>query len=321
MAEPQDARVPGVSGSPPASPTPQMEPPFELIRDGLQKGKVIPFIGSGASLVGRPMGEEWKSPQCGFLPKASELADYLDRRSGFPSLEPVELTRVAQYFDGVAGRGGLDDELHSVFGQRYAPSPLHYYLTTFERLLIITTNYDELIETAFKERGRPFHVVVYKTGSPTFLFWKHGCKEPQEVVANEFDLVLDEAAVIFKMHGAVDPHDSQRDSYVITEDDYVEFLARMADKTAIPAVFTEPIRKRHFLFLGYGLRDWNLRVILHKIWKDYTRRYASWAIQHQAQPLERVFWSRRDLTIYEMTIDDFLSKLQQPAESYGITAR
>ena len=88
-----------------------------------------------------------------FLPKASELADYLDRRSGFPSLEPVELTRVAQYFDGVAGRGGLDDELHSVFGQRFTPSALHYYLTTFEKLLIITTNYDELIETAFRETG------------------------------------------------------------------------------------------------------------------------------------------------------------------------
>ena len=142
-------------------------------------------------------------------------------------------------------------------GNALHPLPLHYYLTTFEKLLIITTNYDELIETAFRERGRPFHVVVYKTGSPTFLFWKHGCQEPEEVVANEFDLAMNEATVIFKMHGAVDPQIPERDSYVITEDDYVEFLARMADKTAIPAVFSEPIKRRHFLFLGYGLRDSN----------------------------------------------------------------
>ena len=97
---------------------------------------------------------------------------------------------------------------------------------------------------------------------------------------------------------------------MITEDDYVEFLARMTNKTAIPACFAEPFRRRHFLFLGYGLRDWNLRVILYQVWKEWPRRrYAAWAIQHQAKELEREFWSRRQLTIYELTIDEFLDRL------------
>jgi hypothetical protein len=288
-----------------------LEPPFGLIRDGLKKGRVIPFIGSGASLVGRPPGKEWNCPECNFLPKASELADYLDRRSGFPSIETPELSRVAQYFDGVAGRGGLDDELHDVFAKGYQPSPLHYYLADFDHLLIVTTNYDDLLEKAFREKGREFYVVVYKTGQPTFLVWKDNNSEPKEALANELDLPVGQIPIIYKMHGTADPSDPDRDSYVITEDDYVEFLARMASMTAIPAVFARPFQRSHFLFLGYGLKDWNLRVILYKIWKDWARRrYASWAIQHQAQPLERVFWSRRDLTIYEMSIDDLLKKLQ-----------
>jgi len=291
-------------------PGPSLEPPYELIRDGLKKGRVIPFIGSGASLVGRPQGKEWNCPQCDFLPKASELADYLDRRSGFPSIEPPDLSRVAQYFDGVAGRGGLDDELHDVFAKDYMPSPLHYYLADFNNLLIVTTNYDDLLEKAFREKGRAFYVVVYKIGKPTFLVWKDNTSEPIEALANELDLPVGQVPIIYKMHGAADPQDPSRDSYVITEDDYVEFLARMASMTAIPAVFARPFQKSHFLFLGYGLKDWNLRVILYKIWKDWARRYASWAIQHQAQPLERVFWGRRDLTIYEMSIDDLLKKLQ-----------
>ena len=117
-------------------------------------------------------------------------------------------------------------------------------------------------------------------------------------------------AVIFKMHGAPDPADEERDSYVITEDDYVEFLARLANQTAIPACFAEPFRRRHFLFLGYGLKDWNLRVILYQVWKEWPRRrYASWAIQHQTEALEREFWSRKQLSIYEMTIADFLARL------------
>ena len=42
---------------------------------------------------------------------------------------------------------------------------------------------------------------------------------------------------------------------------------------------TAKLRKSHFLFLGYGLRDWNLRVILHRIAGEQRLNYKSWAIQ------------------------------------------
>ena len=289
----------------------QSEPPYELIYDGLRKGKVIPFLGAGVSLGERQPGQSWVSPDSGFLPSATELANYLDRRSGYPSGEPIDLTRIAQYFDGVAGRGGLDDELRSVFARTYKPAPIHYYLAQFPGILIVTTNYDDLQERAFRELGKPFHVVAYRTGSTTFLLWEHGQTNPRECLANELDLQAGTIPIIYKMHGNADPADQERDSYVITEDDYVEFLSRMASQTALPATFAEPFRKSHFLFLGYGLRDWNLRVVLHKIWKTWpNRRYASWAIQHKAQRLEREFWSRRLLTIYELTVDSFLTQLK-----------
>ena len=82
---------------------PYGEPPYELIRDGLAKGRVIPFLGAGVSLGSRVNGQSWTSPRSDFLPSAAELANYLDRRSGFPSGEPPELTRVAQYFGLFAG--------------------------------------------------------------------------------------------------------------------------------------------------------------------------------------------------------------------------
>ena len=294
---------------------PYGEPPYELIRDGLAKGRVIPFLGAGVSLGSRVNGQSWTSPRSDFLPSAAELANYLDRRSGFPSGEPPELTRVAQYFDGVAGRGGLDDELHTVFARDYKPSPIHYYLADFPNLIIVTTNYDDLQERAFREKGRPFHKVVYRTSSPAFLVWEHGAAEARETPANELDLPVGQIPIIYKMHGTCDPGNTERDSYVITEDDYVEFLSRMTSQTAIPAVFAEPFRRSHFLFLGYGLRDWNLRVVLHKNWQAWPRRrYASWAIQHCAQRLEREFWSRRLLTIYEMSIAEFLDRLQRSGD-------
>src|SRR5262245_41847116 len=227
---------------------PGAEPPYEFIADRLRKGRVIPFIGAGASIVGRPREQAWDGPHCEFLPLAGELATYLDGRSGYPSGPSAELTRVAQYFDGVTGRGGLDEELHEVFSKDYRPSALHYWLAGFENILIVTTNYDHLLERAFRERGRPYNVVSYRTGASTFLYWKHGSLAPIEIAANELTLDLNGASTIYKMHGSADPSVPDRDSYVITEDDYVEFLARMVGLTAIPAAFAEPFRKSYFLF-------------------------------------------------------------------------
>ncbi len=288
------------------------EPPYELIRDGLRDGKVIPFLGAGSSYVGRTTKMTWSSPDDEFPPMGEELAGYLDQRSGFPSDEVADLAKVAQYFDGIAGRGSLEDHLRKIFSRTYEPGPLHHYLASLPRLLAVTTNYDRLLETALRQAERPFRLVVYEAGAPSVLVWEDGGEsgEPRQETANELDFDLDDKAVVFKMHGAPDPSDEERDSYVITEDDYVEFLARLTNKTAIPACFAEPFRRRHFLFLGYGLRDWNLRVILHQVWREWPRRrYASWAIQHEAQELEREFWSRKQLTIFDMKIADFLSRL------------
>jgi hypothetical protein len=112
------------------------------------------------------------------------------------------------------------------------------------------------------------------------------------------------------MHGSADAAQKDRDSYLITEDDYVQFLARMVANTAIPSAFAELFKRSHLLFLGYGLQDWNLRVILHKIREEWPSRRAAWAIQHRALPLEKEFWTRKQLTIFEMTVDHLVTRLE-----------
>ncbi|MEO8597846.1 MAG: SIR2 family protein [Candidatus Solibacter sp.] len=290
------------------------QPPYELMRDRMARGLVIPFLGAGASLLRPATACDWSSPSSGFLPKAWELAEYLDRRSGYPSNAPPELTRVAQYFEGVAGRQGLDDELREVFAKAYTPGPLHLFLAASKCRVLVTTNYDCLLEKAFEAGKRSYHLVVYRNGAPTLFYGRYDGEQAamgprDEVVPNELVIPKDGAPIIYKMHGSADLDAPERDSYLITEDDYVQFLSRMVANTAIPSLFAEPFKTSHMLFLGYGLQDWNLRVILHKIWQEWPSRRAAWAIQHKALPLEKEFWSRRQLTIYEKTIDELLVHL------------
>ncbi|MBC8492166.1 MAG: SIR2 family protein [Chloroflexi bacterium] len=290
----------------------KLVPPYLYIANSLKAGYVIPFLGSGASLGERLSGEGWKDR---YLPTALELAEYLARLTEFPPDESLELTKVAQYCNLVIGRDPLYRELHTIFGQDYPMTSLHEFLAEVPTtLLIVTTNYDDLIEQAYRDKNRPFDLVVHTMVSEmagSVLWWPHGTDAPRLVPPNELDIPLDKVNVIYKMHGGVDRQDQERDSYVIAEDDYIDFLVRVASKTAIPAIFAEPFQKRHFLFLGYGLRDWNLRVVLNKIEKDWPRSIVSWAIQYQPSALEREFWSKRQVKIYDITIEEFIQELER----------
>jgi hypothetical protein len=298
----------------------QLSPPFTLIRQKLEAGRVIPFLGSGASLGGRQPEQKWERGVSTWLPTARDLAVYLAETTEFPEDEPLDLATVAQYYNVVGGRAALNEELRAIFDCDYPLTELHKFLADVPTpLLIVTTNYDDLIERAMTARGRPFDLIVHTTDSSIgdrLLWLPHGETEPRPINSNKLDIDLDSVTVIYKMHGAVDRRETGRDQYVITEDDYIDFLARMTKNKAIPAIFAEPFQTRHFLFLGYGLRDWNLRVVLNRIEKDLRRPrgITSWAIQHRPSPLERRFWQERSVEVYDLLLDDFVRRLVQPKE-------
>ena len=300
----------------------QLLPPYPFILDKLNSSKVIPFLGAGASLGGRQPGAMWKKGVRNFLPTAGELAGHLADTTEFPSGESRDLTKVAQYYSVVGGRQALNEELHNIFNCDYQLTSLHCFLANVcAPLLIVTTNYDDLIERALDEKNhelrdqaRPYDVVIHTTdlgSGDRLLWWPYGASVPREINPNKLDIELGQRTVVYKMHGAVDRKLPSRDQYVITEDDYIDFLARMTKNKAIPAIFAEPFQMRHFLFLGYGLNDWNLRVVLNRIEKDLRRRkgIVSWAIQHRPRPLERRFWQERGVEVYDQMLDEFVRQL------------
>lgn len=293
----------------------QLLPPYQLIYDSLNQGLVIPFLGAGASLIREISGEATTDASKLNLPTATELANYLAKKSEFPKDETIDLAKVAQYFSLIGGRTPLYRELHSIFDRDFPIGPLHYFLASINRpLLIVTTNYDDLIERALLKQHREFDVVIH-TSDPVIgdrLLWlEHGENNPSEVSPNKLDIDLQTRTVIYKMHGAVDRQRANRDQYVITEDDYIDFLVRISKNKAIPAIFAEPFQACHFLFLGYSLRDWNLRVILNRIQSDARRplEITSWSIQNKPSLMERKFWQKRGVEVYDILLNEFVHEL------------
>ncbi len=308
------------------------EPPYGEIADLLKQGEVVPFLGAGVNFGARPPGAHWDDKTGAFLPSGAELARFLAGKSNFPSTDDHDLTdlaKVASYFVETTARGRLRDRLHLIFDHDFTVCEIHTYLAEIASaapLLIVTTNYDDLTEQAFKKAGHAYDLVVHPTDrkdvEASVLWWKSGAGEPVAVPPNQLFIDLKTTNVIYKMHGTVDRILQKWDSYVITEDDYVDFLSRMTSQAAVPALFMRHFRTRNFLFLGYGLGDWNLRVVLRNLEsmalsggdanasEEATDELRSWAIQYHPSDLEVELWNARRVKVYDVDINEFVAKMR-----------
>ena len=78
----------------------------------------------------------------------------------------------------------------------------------------------------------------------------------------------------------------------------------------MPVTLAAKLRRSHFLFLGYSLRDWNLRVILHRIAGAQSLTYKSWAVQLSPTELDQKFWRRRDVDVLDMPLERYVGALR-----------
>jgi hypothetical protein len=302
----------------------QLQRHCQVVARRLIEGKVIPFLGAGANLCERPDGADWR--QDNYLPSGQELASYLAENYAYPETDAHDLLRVSQYVDLTAGDAVLFEELRSIFVRGYGPNKLHHLLAGLPQLLrdrgaescgqlVITTNYDDALEQAFEQAGEPFDVVGYVADPDEPGHLVHFRPDGERVpIPNHTDyraFALEERSVLLKIHGAIDRDDEQGDSFVITEDQYIDYLARQSATRMIPAYLMAQMRSSHFLFLGYGMRDWNLRVILRSIWAEQTRHFTSWAIQRDPSEIDRRFWDRHRVEILEIALEDWVDALRE----------
>jgi hypothetical protein len=301
---------------------------YSRVAELLADGWVIPFLGAGANLCDRPHEVAWAPGR--FAPSGAELAHVLAARSRYPNPENPDLLRVSQYVDAVLGAGRLYGYLREVFDADYPPSSLHRLLARMPaqlrdrgrpQLVAVTTNYDDLLERAFVEAGEPFDVVWYdaKRG-PSHGRFIHKPPEGEPVtiaLPNKYTgFALAERPVIVKLHGAIDRVDAEQDSYVVTEDSYIDYLPGGEVGELIPFQVLVRMRESHFLFLGYSMRDWNLRVILNRIWGARRLELKSWAVQLEpedegAREVEEALWQARgDVDLLYVALNTYVAALE-----------
>ena len=96
------------------------------------------------------------------------------------------------------------------------------------------------------------------------------------------------------------------DNYVITEDHYISYMSGSAEEV-VPAQILAKLRKSNYLFLGYTIADWRLRVFLKRIWKGPgLGRAQYWAVEHDPDPLEEDLWRQINVRLHQSSLADYL---------------
>jgi hypothetical protein len=244
--------------------------------------------------------------------------------------EPIfDLVKVAQYVELAKGTLPLHEALHEVFTRTYRPTVVHRFLARLAKvvpsdypLLLLTTNYDDALEQALREVDVAYDLVTYVTDYPertrgyfTHSSWQPGAEEESKPVAiaraKAYTNLLETRPAIVKIHGATRRKRTvDEDNYVITEDDHIDFLVHKDATRSLPIAVAERLPRSHFLFLGYALKDWNLRVLLRKIWREQRRTAKSWSVRLDADEMEDHWWEKQGV-----------STLRHPLSSYILTLR
>ena len=323
----------------------------------LMEGLVVPLLGAGINLCGRPANQPFRPGE--FLPNGAELASVLAKkvRRGYPPWILEDLLRVSQCVDHNRGWKVLYTTLHQLFDANYPPTAFHRFLARVPKLigqmehppmdryqLIVTTNYDDVLEQAFNDADEPFDLLWYVARGENLGRFMHrrpdGTTEPildpEHYEAIPLSL---ERTVILKIHGAVDRPSGAADSYVITEDNYIDYLTRIEIRKLIPKALLAKLRQSSILFVGYSMRDWNLRAIFHRIWQEEKLGYKSWAIRkplgdlpedkrddpaeikrHRQRRLEdgleEAFWDDRGVEIFDADLAAYCQALDQVANEF-----
>jgi hypothetical protein len=269
-----------------------------------------------------------------------EFAPVLKRHVGTPGL-----ALIASYVARVqATRSDLDQQLREVFAVSPKLGPLHTRLAAEPIQLYVTTNYDDLLEEALAKREP--HVVVDRLERGLAIRMPGGTMQPVDKIAGDLAERLGDPKtgeptkpIVFKMHGSIDRKNHKNDSYLITEEDYVNFLGR-DQGSYIPPYINGLMQGKNLLFLGYSLEDWNVRVILSKLLKSSRRGQKSdprtggeptddwesedrptqvryWAIAKGRSDAEQRVWQSNNLNIYAMDLREFTDKLAAALDQLG----
>jgi tetratricopeptide (TPR) repeat protein len=260
------------------------------------EGRAVLFVGAGFSHG--VTGLDW-----GAL--LDTLKPQIQDTSGWDNLDALDR---AELFVQAHGRERLESELAALLPSVDAladkVTEFHKALVSQPFPVIVTTNYDGLVEATLQALDEPYRLVVEEAEVAPALAANDGCR------------------VVVKMHGDL----LLGDTIVLTRDDYMGYEAR---RPAMVALLQSLFLSRAFFFYGFGLSDPNFLLIFNAVLRKQAVGGGAWALMREPNHLLARYWQSHkvdvisgntygDLERYVETLGREVAKLRR--DRFDLTA-
>lgn len=221
---------------------------IDALRKAAELGKLVVFVGSGVScnVEGMPswydlvvsMAKEVGYSHCGSCGHKKEHCEEFCRyKDEYTTDEFLKIPQYAFNQDSEKYQKIISDS----FKDAKFDSPLSYEIFEISLAHIITTNYDTLLESS-----------------------SHITRDQWDIIVHDKDLLnAVKRKYIIKMHGDI----NDAETIVLKEEDYLNY----SQKHVLIEMFVKSLLVDHtILFLGYSLKDYNIKLIVS--WINYMKK-------------------------------------------------
>jgi hypothetical protein len=254
---------------------------LELIAEAVRKQECILFLGAGVHAP-PPAGSGYDSsgpyPVLG-SDLSVELAELCALSERYPQEDPKNLARVATFFENRLSRHQLVKALAERIQDGRRASPMLRALAELDFPLVITTNQESLYENTLAQIGKTPRLSIYTPSS-------RPSDDPKVSTA--------QSPVIYKLHGDI----GHPETVVVTDEDLMKFVMRMSENEAFnpaPTGLKYHLKRWTTLFVGYSLRDYNLRLLFTTLrWRiDDANMPDMFSVDLNPDPLVLEVWESK----------------------------
>jgi len=276
---------------------------WNILIKAIRNQRCTPFLGAGACF--------------GTLPLGGDIARKWAAEHEYPFDDSFNLIKVAQFLAVESYPMFPKDEIVQMFKDMDASPDFsrenepHRVLADLPLPVYLTTNYDDFMTRALSRQHRDPKREICR--------WNTLARN----IPSRFDDGYEPTPanpVVFHLHG----HTELPSSIVLTEDDYFDFLVNVSrEPLLIPPRIQKALTETSVLFIGYGLADWNFRVLLQGLSRFMEKGLGRTHIavmmppnvpnsetqQKKAQEYLSQYYQNIDVQVFWGTATDFCAEL------------
>jgi hypothetical protein len=227
---------------------------------------------------------------------------------------------VAQYIADRHGRENLYAEIRKLFARNsLMPRETHELFGAWKSFkthigetvpfpMVITTNYDDVLECRLADAGLPYHLLSYQADGPyRGLFYHRSADNGLRIIERPRNIrQFSDAFVIVKLNGGLDRQRRIPESYSTTRLDYWDLAARIP--AVLPAAIQQKLSVSPLLFLGHGLSAPDIESFVRFAHRDHPGP-RSWAVVLKNDGVE--YWRQCGVEILNHSVNSYVTELHR----------